>query len=105
MDFEFQFHRRFLIDSGCSILHLSCKWPVLFCIGHGFLHLSQKAVGRGKQVSQQGFVHVHVAFVSRLIAALMAQREQADLRLAHIEGMQQALKYQVALVRALALLA
>ncbi len=33
----------------------------------------------------------------------MAEREQADLRLAHIDGMHQALEHKVALVRAITL--
>ena len=63
-----------------------------------FFYCLKQCLRTLNQLHQQRFILVHVAFIFRQIAALMAQRKQPHLNLAGAGGMNQALKNKIALV-------
>lgn len=65
---------------------------------HGLLHEWQQCIGCRYQFCQQGFVHIHIAFVLSQIAAFVTERKQAYLGFAQPKGVHQTLEHQIAAV-------
>lgn len=77
LDFELQFHGRFLADSGRSFLHLFCKWPVLFC-KHPDWRLARAGVPDALCPPQVADLVLLLLFIER-VAEFAGERNEFDL--------------------------